>query len=481
MIKLPTTVVLVGLNVLVFLAMLAHQGGSGIGAFSVQTLLVYGADYLPLVKLGQWYRPLCSMFVHLNLIHLAMNMGALVQVGIPLERMYGRWKFVALYLVAGLVGAAVSLAYYSKEPVVSAGASGAITGLIGAAAVASHRAGAGGALHRNMLIRWLLFIFVYGALAKADNAAHLGGLVGGVLFALPFKADPGERGALPEARPLGLETVLLVALVGGTFGFALSKRDEAVSAEDLINQGVELANGGKPAEAIPLYRRAIAMDPKLGIAWYDLGIVLGETGDHDGAVDAYTKAIEVGGAEQAKQALVVEHVRYARRFVLDGKLDEAEKALGPALALDAQLPFALSVLGEVQTRKGQHEAAIATLRKGLSGAGDEDRPILRKQLASALVNHGVDLDRAGRTSETVALYREATELAPDDDTAFYDLGLSLVDAEDWRGAKAALERANALKPRRAAYVQLAHVNRMLGDEGAAKAMADEAEKLPKEE
>jgi membrane associated rhomboid family serine protease len=87
-------------------------------------------NIVDLVLLGQWWRLLSSCFVHIGVIHLAVNMYALRNIGPLLERMYGRWRYLLLYLVAGWGGSCVGVLLQ----VGGAGASGAICGLLGALA-----------------------------------------------------------------------------------------------------------------------------------------------------------------------------------------------------------------------------------------------------------------------------------------------------------------------------------------------------------
>jgi rhomboid protease GluP len=123
------TPILVGFNVLVFVAMLI--GGVHIFEPTIASLLQWGADYGPsTVTEGQWWRLVSSMFLHLGLMHLAFNMFVLWQAGQFIERLLGHASFLIVYMVSGLAGAMVSLAWHPY--VVSAGASGAIFGLYGA-------------------------------------------------------------------------------------------------------------------------------------------------------------------------------------------------------------------------------------------------------------------------------------------------------------------------------------------------------------
>jgi tetratricopeptide (TPR) repeat protein len=213
-----------------------------------------------------------------------MNMVALWQVGTVLEPHYGRGRFVGLYLAAGLAGSAVSLAWSWRDPVSSAGASGAISGLIAAGAVAGHYIGTTQArlFSRQMLV-WAGIVMVYGAITQADNAAHAGGLVAGA--AVAWALDGGGRAARRQgARSgVGLGGVLLVAVVGGAFALAARHQERAFSVERLINDGVELARAGKDRDAIAKYREALELDWRRPIGHYDLALALLHVEDFPGA------------------------------------------------------------------------------------------------------------------------------------------------------------------------------------------------------
>ena len=114
-------------NVLVFVIMAA----SGVSPMepTVDGLIHWGANFGPLTTGGQWWRLLTSMFVHIRLFHIGMNMFVLWDIGRFMERLLGRGGFLVMYLFAGLAGSLASLAW--NPFVVSAGASGAIFGLYG--------------------------------------------------------------------------------------------------------------------------------------------------------------------------------------------------------------------------------------------------------------------------------------------------------------------------------------------------------------
>jgi rhomboid protease GluP len=179
--------VLCALNVAVFLAMVVR--GVSFASPSAEQVLQWGAEYGPLVFAGQWWRLFTAMFLHFGILHLALNMWCLWQLGFLAEFLFGRVRFLVLYILSGLGGAALSLLVHPT--VVSAGASGAIFGLAGgvAAFLWLRRRD----FHSTTLTRVLpsvaTFIgynLLFGfSQSGIDNAGHVGGLiVGAVLGAL---------------------------------------------------------------------------------------------------------------------------------------------------------------------------------------------------------------------------------------------------------------------------------------------------------
>jgi membrane associated rhomboid family serine protease len=173
--------------------MLASFTGWGpeLRPFLLQEQLVTWGSNLPRLTLGagQWWRLLTSSFVHGNLLHLAMNMFALWQAGQLVERIFGSARFAGLYLLAGIGGSVGSLAWslLSHHPVNSVGASGAIFGIIGGlfAFIGREHSGVPPTVVRDLRSSvgpFLLFNIGAGFLyPHTDNAAHIGGLVGGWL------------------------------------------------------------------------------------------------------------------------------------------------------------------------------------------------------------------------------------------------------------------------------------------------------------
>lgn len=140
-----------------------------------------------LIQGGEIWRLITPMFLHSTnmLLHIVFNMYALFAFGPGLERFYGHGRFLALYLLAGFTGNVLSFVF---SPVASLGASTAVFGLVGAEAVFLYRnrqilgRQAQGALV-NLLVIVMLNLFLGFSSSFIDNWGHIGGLLGGILFA----------------------------------------------------------------------------------------------------------------------------------------------------------------------------------------------------------------------------------------------------------------------------------------------------------
>lgn len=177
----PATAFLAALIVGNFIIEVAVWGGTAILAPRGDALLWAGALYSPLVAEGQWWRLLTCVFTHIGLIHILFNVYAFLSVSSFLEAEIGTARFLTLFLLAGLGGSSTS--YLLHPGVVSAGASGAIFGLIGFAIAYFRRlGGARGQDVRSFMVRWAVYAFVFGYLVGADNFAHAGGFAAGLLL-----------------------------------------------------------------------------------------------------------------------------------------------------------------------------------------------------------------------------------------------------------------------------------------------------------
>ena len=203
------TKILLGINLAVFLA--AAVNGALVDHLELLGRAVFTDDGpLEGVAEGQWYRLVTAMFLHEAPWHLAFNMLGLWWLGGPLEAVLGRVRFLALYLLSGLAGSA--LTYWIAEPnLPSLGASGAIFGLLGATIVLMRR------LNYDMrpvfMILALNLVITFNPWGGIAWQAHVGGLVAGVLIGIAMLHAPRERRDLVQfgaCAAVLLATVLIV-------------------------------------------------------------------------------------------------------------------------------------------------------------------------------------------------------------------------------------------------------------------------------
>jgi membrane associated rhomboid family serine protease len=148
-------------------------------------LVEWGSNKGSLTLHGEPWRIVTSLFLHGSILHLAFNMFALWQVGQLVERLFGSLRFTALYLIAGVCGSIASVMW--NPNVNSVGASGAIFGIVGGLFAFMQRENSGVPPTvvkdlRGSLLPFLVFNLAAGFLyPHTDNAAHIGGLVGGWL------------------------------------------------------------------------------------------------------------------------------------------------------------------------------------------------------------------------------------------------------------------------------------------------------------
>ena len=157
-----------------------------VGAFSAPWFLATVMGTQPDYIIFQLLSPLTYAFLHADLLHLAINMAFLLAFGTAIERRLGRLRFVALYLICGLVAAAASVAlfYYSHEQTIIVGASGAVSGLFGAVLrLTTRRAWVAIAIFvaSNLIIGYTGLPGA-GTVRAIAWEAHIGGLLAGYLL-----------------------------------------------------------------------------------------------------------------------------------------------------------------------------------------------------------------------------------------------------------------------------------------------------------
>lgn len=180
------TFILIFLNVIVYLG-LEITGNTESAAFMKE----YGAIFPPdIVEKGQYWRLLTATFMHFGLPHLLSNMVILGSTGQILEKALGKWKFLALYLLAGIGGSALSCGQMlaSGDYGVAAGASGAVFGIIGGLTwiVIVHKGRYETLTGKGLAIMIGLCLYYGITTGNVDNWGHIGGLVMGFLLGIIF-------------------------------------------------------------------------------------------------------------------------------------------------------------------------------------------------------------------------------------------------------------------------------------------------------
>src|SRR5437868_8998234 len=271
----PATFTFVFIVANVFLYFLMWLSGGATG----EVLLAYGAKVNYLIDQGQWWRFVAPIFLHVHLpgmgpLHLIANMYGLFMLGPYVEKLYGSARFVVFWIVTGVAGVAASyltvcppvgrcqqmahstLGQFLLKPfdTPSAGASGALFGLIGVLFVFGLKyrhelpEGLKRAFGTGMLPTILINLFIgYVARGFIDNAAHLGGLVSGMALALVVGYKrPGTRGPVAVAWH-ALQVACLALVVAAFVKVALHFKDFNAPPPRLSNLSERVRSiGGRP-------------------------------------------------------------------------------------------------------------------------------------------------------------------------------------------------------------------------------------------
>jgi len=178
--------ILIYANLIMFTLMVLHGTILGYGMRVILNppadLLVYwGGQFWPYALNGELWRCLSYAYMHGGIIHIGFNMVVLYQIGPLIESEIGWQRFFVIYSVTAIVATLAGLVMHPRVPVV--GASGALFGIFGFAVSYYHRLGGNlGIQRRNFLFQWIVIALVFGFVVGADNAAHVGGLLGGAAF-----------------------------------------------------------------------------------------------------------------------------------------------------------------------------------------------------------------------------------------------------------------------------------------------------------
>ncbi len=422
--SMVVTQAIFGVNVAVFIAM-ALAGVSMLDNPSGQDLVRWGANYGPLTVSGQWWRLLTCVFVHGGLLHIAFNMWCLWDLGRLAESVYGHWTFAVVYLITGLAASLASLIW--NPSVLSVGASGAIFGIAGAL-IASFYLGEFSlprAAMTGMLRSVVMFVgynlFFGAVIARTDNAAHIGGLLMGLLLgALIAKFAPGHDDYLRRIAVLLIGVLLVMGcgmwvqrshayLLHGQNGVGLlgqGKTDEGIAE---LQKSVRLRPNFAPAHAALArayitkhdfesaaveLQRVIALNPRDEDAYYRLGLVYIEEKQPAKAQDIFAQLLKIDPNN------VDGHAGLADSFANQHQNREAFEEYKRVAAIDPGYPSVYFNMGVMEARLLLYDDAIASLVKQRQTADDADNENMLAALYEA----------KGMTSEAKEARQKAAQL-----------------------------------------------------------------------
>jgi tetratricopeptide (TPR) repeat protein len=235
---------------------------------------------------------------------------------------------------------------------------------------------------------------------------------------------------------------------------------EQADAAALLGAADALRARGRAHDAVPLYRRALAIEPHDAAAHNNLGNAFLELGQCADAVAAYRQALAIS----PQNADI--HCNLANALRQLGELPEAQAASERAIALNPQLAMAHNNLALVLSGRGERDRAVASYRQALT---------LKPGYVEALNNLANLLRELGERRETVALYGKAIELDPQRAESHCNLGNALSELRRLEEAVASFRRALALRPDYLqAHLGLAAALRMQGRAAEAQASCEAA-------
>ena len=250
---------IVTLNFLVWIAMIF--AGASLLQPGTEMMIQWGANFGPWTLNGQWWRVVTCMFLHFGLLHIGFNMYVLWQLGRLVERLVGNVGLLILYVASGIAASLACLAW--NPTAVSAGASGAVFGVCGAVLgfIVLRRDTIPKVVLvdlKGSLITFVVYNVAFGAVVPAiDMAAHLGGLVYGVLCGLVL-SQPLVPGANLRRWRRNLACLAGSAILLPVAYSLLSTAPPDVSATEVADQ--------------PLARQADTVEAQLTRQWEQRGI-----------------------------------------------------------------------------------------------------------------------------------------------------------------------------------------------------------------
>jgi rhomboid protease GluP len=420
-----------------------HAFASVIQHPAPELLVKWGANFGPLTASGIWWewgRLLTNTFVHIGVVHLAVNMWALLNLGALAEYLFGSRTTVFIYLLTGIAGSITSLGWHPA--VVSAGASGAIFGLAGALLVAFRFARL--PLSKSVitstsisLVIFAAYTLAYGIVTgKMDNAAHIGGLAAGIVFGVAIiLTTPTETSERRRELTLGDAAAVVLTIAIVIAGVVVGRRERYIAplergramlrinnaaaaiaelkhasamrpsvAEPHIALGEAYMRSNQPRLADVQLNEAVRLEPKNSSAWRELGFLYLATRRAQEAVYAMGRAVDL-----APKSAEIEG-GYALALHMAQRLPEAIAAYQKALQLNSHFAAARYNLALAYLESGKLDDAISMLKQFV--AEDPNDPTGWNALAHVYRQKGMTAEAEAAQQKAQALQQAGKRTIP---------------------------------------------------------------------
>lgn len=307
---------LILINVLMYFVLEANGGSQ-----AIDNLIRFGAKYNPaIIEDGEWWRIVSSMFLHIGFIHLFMNMFAIYYIGALVERTFGSWRFIVIYMLSGIGGGLASFAF---TPNVAAGASGALYGLIGALLLfgLNYKRIFFQTIGKGLIVIIIINLVFSFMVPQIDAGAHIGGLITGFIAA-GIVHLPNRKKTSTQFLSLIVYSFLIIGFV--FIGIEKNEQDvlyqlmnvEALNEKGdyekvvdestkglhnpgdlevplLLQRSYAYINLGEVNHAVEDLEKAVSIDQSIPEAYYNLALLYDELGAHTKATESAQKAYEL--------------------------------------------------------------------------------------------------------------------------------------------------------------------------------------------
>ena len=395
---------------------------------SARALIDRGANYSPLTLGDQPWRLVTALFLHGGLLHIAVNMWCLWDLGAICESLYGHVTFAAVYLISGIGSSLASVWWHPAIP--SVGASGAIFGIVGAL-IASYYLGEF-TMPSPVITRRLFTLVIFAgysslfgqAVSGVDNAAHIGGLLTGLAFGALIAVLAPHEDFFRRAAVIG--AVALV--VFGCGAWLRQSRSYLIHA----SRGEELIGQNKASEAIAELQASIRQRPDYAPTHFALAHAYFNLKQYDLA------------AVELKNILAIDPRNTSAEYELgivslrQQNTQAAKEIFTRLLQQDSNDGYAHLGLGMAFAAEQNHAAAVDEYKRAAQ---------LEPDLESVHYRMGLSQMQLKNYDEAIAEFRRQRESQGDD----YDSEAALAAAYGAKGmpdlAKAASQKAEQLQPK----------------------------------